>query len=54
LKFDPSYTPAGLNTLDGAYSVFGYVLEGADLLDDLAIGDTIVSVKIVDTLELQP
>ncbi|KAG5192256.1 hypothetical protein JKP88DRAFT_271193 [Tribonema minus] len=54
LKFDPSYTPAGLNTLDGAYTVFGYVIEGADLLDDLDVGDQIVSVKIVDSLELKP
>jgi peptidylprolyl isomerase len=27
LKFDPIYTPAGLNTLDGQYAVFGCVCE---------------------------
>eukprot|EP00953_Heterococcus_sp_UTEX-ZZ885_P011558 6695-Heterococcus_DN1.PRE.3 len=54
LKFDPLYTPAGLNTLDGNYAVFGYILEGADALDDLVEGDQIVSVKIVDSIELKP
>jgi peptidylprolyl isomerase len=54
LKFDPLYTPAGLNTLDGNYAVFGYILEGADALDDLVEGDQIVSVKIVDSIDLKP
>jgi cyclophilin family peptidyl-prolyl cis-trans isomerase len=39
LKFDPVYTPAGLNTLDGNYAVFGYIVEGGQLLDDLQPGD---------------
>lgn len=47
LKADPSYTPAGLNTLDGAFAVMGYVVEGADLLDELEKGDEILSAKLV-------
>ena len=27
-------TPSGANLLDGRYSVFGYITEGADLLND--------------------
>lgn len=50
LKFDPAYTPAGLNTLDGAYSVLGYIVEGAEALDDLDKGDQIVDVKVLSGL----
>lgn len=52
LKADPSYTPAGLNTLDGAFSVVGYVVKGEDALDDLLAGDAIESVKVLSGLEL--
>lgn len=52
LKADPSYTPAGLNTLDGAFSVIGYVVKGEDALDDLLAGDAIESVKVLSGLEL--
>jgi peptidylprolyl isomerase len=48
LKSDPSYTPAGINTLDGAWSVLGYVVEGEDALDDLLAGDEVISVRVVD------
>lgn len=47
LKADAAYTPAGLNTLDGAYSVIGYVVDGAQALDDLAEGDAIESVRML-------
>lgn len=47
LKSDPSYTPVGLNTLDGAYAVFGYVVDGQDILDELQQGDVIQSAKII-------
>jgi cyclophilin family peptidyl-prolyl cis-trans isomerase len=32
--------------LDGQYSVFGYVLEGMDVADQIAVGDKIVRVEI--------
>ena len=51
LKFDPIYTPAGLNTLDGNYAVFGYVTKGAIELDDLEVNDIIESVKVLDGKE---
>ena len=43
----------GKNAYTGNYSVFGYIIEGADALDDLVEGDEIVSVKIVDTIDLK-
>lgn len=52
LKADPSYTPAGLNTLDGAFSVIGYVVSGEEALDDLAAGDSIDTVKVLSGLEV--
>ena len=47
LKADAAYTPAGLNTLDGAYAVVGYVVDGAQALDDLAVGDPIESARVL-------
>jgi peptidylprolyl isomerase len=31
--FEPELTPAGLNLLDGRYSVFGYVVENKEVLE---------------------
>ncbi len=45
--FEPELTPAGLNLLDGRYSVFGYVIEGKEVLEKLRAGDTIESAKVV-------
>ena len=49
--FEPELTPAGLNLLDGRYSVFGYVTENKDVLDQIKVGDKIISAKVVDGLE---
>jgi peptidylprolyl isomerase len=49
--FEPELTPAGRNLLDGRYSVFGYVTEGADVLRELKPGDTIISATVVDGAE---
>ncbi|MCT7960613.1 peptidylprolyl isomerase [Laspinema sp. D1] len=49
--FEPELTPAGLNLLDGRYSVFGYVVEGKEILEKLKQGDQIVSMKVVQGLE---
>lgn len=49
--FEPELTPAGLNLLDGRYSIFGYVTEGKDVLSKLKAGDTIQSVKVVKGLD---
>lgn len=33
--------------LDGGYNVFGHVVQGQDVVDKIAVGDTIKSVKII-------
>ncbi len=45
--FEPELTPAGLNLLDGRYAVFGYVVEGKEVLDKIRQGDTIDSMKVI-------
>lgn len=49
--FEPELTPAGLNLLDGRYSVFGYVVEGKEILEKLKQGDQILSMKVVQGME---
>lgn len=49
--FEPELTPAGRNLLDGRYAVFGYVIEGKDVLGNLAAGDKIESAQVVQGLE---
>ncbi|MEM9904555.1 MAG: peptidylprolyl isomerase [Cyanobacteria bacterium P01_D01_bin.44] len=49
--FEPELTPAGLNLLDGRYSVFGYVVEGKDVLRKLGQGDYVKSANVISGLE---
>ena len=49
--FEPELTPAGRNLLDGRYSVFGYLTEGKEVLDQLKAGDKIESAKVTQGLE---
>ncbi|MGB0564196.1 MAG: peptidylprolyl isomerase [Spirulinaceae cyanobacterium] len=49
--FDSELTPPGFNVLDGRYSVFGYLVEGKDVLENLEGGDKILSAKVVAGLE---
>ena len=49
--FEPELTPAGRNLLDGRYSVFGYVVDGKDVLDKLKAGDKIESAKVIEGTE---
>jgi peptidylprolyl isomerase len=49
--FEPELTPAGLNLLDGRYSVFGYVTDGKDVLETLKAGDKIQSARVDKGLE---
>ncbi|NET44091.1 peptidylprolyl isomerase [Okeania sp. SIO2B3] len=49
--FQPELTPAGVNLLDGRYTVFGYVVEGKKILEKLGKGDKIISAKVVAGLE---
>ena len=49
--FDSELTPAGANLLDGRYAIFGYVVEGKDVLENLKQGDKIESATVVSGLE---
>jgi len=49
--FEPELTPAGRNLLDGRYSVFGYVVEGKEVLEKLKAGDKIESAKVIQGTE---
>ena len=47
-KFDRELTPPGFNLMDGRYSVFGYVVEGQEVLEDLKEGDKIISAQVIN------
>lgn len=49
--FEPELTPAGRNLLDGRYAVFGYLVEGKEVLEQLKEGDVIESAKVVQGVE---
>ncbi|MEM7556016.1 MAG: peptidylprolyl isomerase [Cyanobacteria bacterium P01_A01_bin.84] len=49
--FQPELTPAGRNLLDGRYAIFGYVIEGKDVLGKIRAGDKIESAKVVKGIE---
>lgn len=49
--FEPELTPPGKNLLDGRYAVFGYVIDGQDVLRELKAGDTIKSAKVTQGAE---
>ncbi|MDM9385468.1 peptidylprolyl isomerase [Chlorogloeopsis sp. ULAP01] len=49
--YEPELTPAGRNLLDGRYSIFGYVIEGQEVLRELKAGDKVESAKVVKGLE---
>jgi peptidylprolyl isomerase len=44
--YDSELTPPGFNLLDGRYSVFGYVVKGKEVLDNLKAGDRIISATV--------
>lgn len=54
--FEPELTPAGLNFMDGRYSVFGYTVEGKETLGQLQLGDRIETARVVAGAEnlIQP
>ncbi|AFY69353.1 Peptidylprolyl isomerase [Thalassoporum mexicanum PCC 7367] len=49
--FDSDLTPAGLNLIDGNFTVIGYVVEGDRILPNLKLGDKIVSMKVLSGAE---
>ncbi|MDJ0845044.1 peptidylprolyl isomerase [Crocosphaera sp.] len=50
-KFDSELTPPGFNLMDGRYSVFGYLVDGKDVLQQLTKKDKIISAKVIDGLD---
>ena len=53
--FEAGLTPAGRNLLDGRYAVFGYTIEGKEVLRSLGEGDKVISAKVIDGLDnLEP
>lgn len=50
-KFDTEVTPPGYNLMDGRYSVFGYLVEGKEVLEELTAGDRIISAKVINGIE---
>ncbi|MBD2430972.1 MULTISPECIES: peptidylprolyl isomerase [Fischerella] len=49
--YEPELTPAGRNLLDGRYTVFGYVVEGKDVLREIKAGDKIESARVIKGAE---
>ncbi|MBE9059739.1 peptidylprolyl isomerase [cf. Phormidesmis sp. LEGE 11477] len=49
--FEAELTPAGRNMLDGRYAVFGYTIDGKEVLRSLSQEDKIISAKVIDGLE---
>lgn len=49
--FEPELTPAGRNLLDGRYTVFGYVIEGKEVLEKLKEGDKVESARVINGTE---
>jgi peptidylprolyl isomerase len=50
-KFDTELTPPGYNLMDGRYAVFGYVVKGKKVLEELTAQDKIVSAKVIQGME---
>ncbi len=46
--YEAELTPAGLNLVDGRYGVFGYVVDGFDVLEELGVNDGIVKARVID------
>lgn len=50
-KFDTEITPPGYNLMDGRYSVFGYLVDGKEVLEELTAGDKIISAKVIEGID---
>jgi len=45
--YEAELNPAGRNLIDGRNAAFGYVVEGADILEELNMEDKIISIEII-------
>jgi len=50
-KFDSELTPPGNNFMDGRYAVFGYTVEGEEILEDIQEGDQIITARVVNGIK---
>ena len=50
-KFDTELTPPGFNFMDGRYAIFGYTVEGDEILEDMQEGDQIISAQVIRGLD---
>lgn len=50
-KFDTELTPPGYNFMDGRYAIFGYTVQGDEILEDMQEGDKILSAHVVRGME---
>ncbi|ERN42053.1 peptidyl-prolyl cis-trans isomerase (rotamase), cyclophilin family [Rubidibacter lacunae KORDI 51-2] len=50
-KYDSELTPPGFNVMDGRYAVFGYVVDGSEILSALTTDDKVLSARTVSGLE---
>jgi len=46
--YEAELNPAGRNLIDGRNAAFGYVVNGADILEELNMDDKIISIEIID------
>ena len=46
--YEAELNPAGRNLIDGRNAAFGYVVNGADTLEDLKMDDKIISIEIIE------
>jgi peptidylprolyl isomerase len=49
--YEAELTPAGLNLVDGRYAVFGYVVDGFDVLEELGVDDKIETITLLSGAE---
>ena len=45
--YEAELNPAGRNLIDGRNAAFGYVVNGADILEELSMDDKIISIEII-------
>ena len=50
--YEAELNPAGKNLIDGRNAAFGYVVDGAEILNDLSVDDEIISIKVIDGKDL--
>ena len=50
-KFDTELTPPGYNLMDGRYSVFGYLVQGKEVLQQLTDQDKVITAQVVKGIE---